>query len=102
MKEMNQIGFGTYRIYNNEHINSLTYALQEGIKLSSTCAAWAKSKDLKVLANRPLNAFDEKGMHRLASKVYLMSKRRSLFYNRYICTHSIREFLWNFLGCSGS
>ena len=35
----------------------------EGLK----CAAWAKSKGLKVLANRPLNAFDEKGMHRLAS-----------------------------------
>ncbi len=35
----------------------------EGLK----CAAWAKSQGLKVLANRPLNAFDENGMHRLAS-----------------------------------
>lgn len=35
----------------------------EGLK----CAVWAKSKGLKVLANRPLNAFDEKGMQRLAS-----------------------------------
>ncbi|WP_456404149.1 aldo/keto reductase [Hydrogenimonas sp.] len=31
------------------------------------CAAWAKANGLTVLANRPLNAFDEEGMHRLAS-----------------------------------
>ena len=35
----------------------------EGLK----CAGWAKANGLTVLVNRPLNAFDEKGMHRLAS-----------------------------------
>ncbi|WP_353661483.1 aldo/keto reductase [Hydrogenimonas sp. SS33] len=35
---------------------------QEGLK----CAAWAKANGLTTLANRPLNAYDEKGMHRLA------------------------------------
>ena len=35
----------------------------EGLK----CAAWAKTQGLRVLANRPLNAFDEEGMHRLAT-----------------------------------
>ncbi|WP_456453149.1 aldo/keto reductase [Hydrogenimonas sp.] len=35
----------------------------EGLK----CAAWAKANGLTVLVNRPLNAFDTEGMHRLAS-----------------------------------
>ncbi|WP_457596349.1 aldo/keto reductase [Hydrogenimonas sp.] len=30
------------------------------------CAAWAKAQGLTVLVNRPLNAFDENGMRRLA------------------------------------
>ncbi|WOE69803.1 aldo/keto reductase [Hydrogenimonas thermophila] len=49
------------------HFNTIQLPINlletEGLK----CAAWAKSKGLKVLANRPLNAFDKKGMHRLAS-----------------------------------
>jgi aryl-alcohol dehydrogenase-like predicted oxidoreductase len=36
---------------------------KEGLK----CAAWAKANGLRVLVNRPLNAFDSEGMHRLAS-----------------------------------
>ncbi|BDY13191.1 aldo/keto reductase [Hydrogenimonas cancrithermarum] len=35
----------------------------EGLK----CAAWAKANGLTVLVNRPLNAFDSEGMHRLAT-----------------------------------
>ncbi|WP_300363423.1 aldo/keto reductase [Hydrogenimonas sp.] len=31
------------------------------------CAAWAKANGLTVMTNRPLNAFDTEGMHRLAS-----------------------------------
>lgn len=35
---------------------------QEGLE----CARWAKANGLKVVVNRPLNAFDESGMYRLA------------------------------------
>ncbi|MCH9812579.1 MAG: aldo/keto reductase [Epsilonproteobacteria bacterium] len=35
----------------------------EGLK----CAKWAKAEGLRVFVNRPLNAFDGKSMHRLAS-----------------------------------
>lgn len=46
-------------------------AVQLPINLLETgglaCAAWAHERGLKVLVNRPLNAYDTEGMHRLAS-----------------------------------
>lgn len=51
----------------NHHFTTIQLPInlleQEGL----ACAKWAKSQGLKVLVNRPLNAFDKTGMHRLAT-----------------------------------
>lgn len=54
---------------NSKH--SLTTLQMPGNMLETigldNCAPWAAKAGLKVLINRPLNAYDEKGLHRLAS-----------------------------------